>query len=847
MKGWGVLVVGLVFWAAGFGPGRVLSASGLGVAGGDRPVLETSRAGARTAMRRGTARATKRKARKAPPVSPGWLGMVLHTRGGLAFIKKVVEGWPAERAGLQPGDQVLSVDGKLAQAPLLEDALDALAGPAGTSVQVSVKRPGRPEPLVVTLVRTSRPVPRTSASKPATVDPRSVDDAVVAEAVDAWSRGRTGAVEQVLAVASQRPTDRGAAMLLNLTNQLLDQGGEAAWRAALDVAAVAVDRFPESMDTLTLVRVCFASGTRGGDLMSGLAEHAIQVLAQSSRIPAAERASMTREWEVVQALGWLRQGKTRKGEKQLAAVSAPGPVGLVALRANGAPLWRVAVTPSRSWEDIVWRAIETGDEDRAWQGIRTVLLLDDPAWIYPAMVTLEGRERPDRVAREMLVPRWAAPPDSMGDPHFFTDAGDRLSLADFQQGQPALLLDCPRYVRSCESWRVALSDLLGREESFDLATAIVTTGDGAPPSSAAWPVLKGTLKSRTVRPDAQVLLIDAAGQVIGEWGRYEPGLEYHVLERVGRYYAQPDDAGPYLVRGGVGQGNWTIRWSRWAPPVVAMAWGGGPGLEPRVWLLAAGGQASVYQGGELRWSLSGLGGIDRLQIAQLDGDGGDELLAYHTGAGMLEALDGGPTPLWIAPAEDPIALVARHDLDQDGIDEVFVAREGRAYLTCIRADGTVRWRVRVPDGVASLAFGRVVWAGDLIAVGTRRGEVFLVSPDGRLGPRVDPGVPVRYVAFADLDGDTSDELVVAGPDVQGLCTADLNGDGRAEVVVRAGARQLVVFRPSGRVATRLSWEIPDTAVGVAEMDGDGQEELVVRTPRGGFMILGWLDPWIEGS
>ncbi len=772
----------------------------------------------------------------------GWLGMVLHTRGGLVFVKRVVEGWPAERAGLLAGDQLLSVNGRLAQAPMLDEALDALAGPAGVPVDVSIKRAGRREPLTVTLVRTSRPVPagpgRSPGPNPSEIDARVAEDAVVA-----WSRGRLEALDRVLAIAARRPADRGPVMLLDLAERLLDVGGEAAWRAAIEAASVAVDTFPESPASLDVVRVCFGSGSRESALMRALAQRAIDTLAMSSQVPAAERASMTREWEVIQALGWIREGKTRKGERALRAGAPVGPVGLVALRANGEILWQVAVKPSGSWKDIVDHELDAGDYHAVWEHIKNVLTLDEPAWVYPVVEFLSARGDIGVEAGEILAPRWPVRRLAIGEVRVETEAGDRLELAEFLRGYPALLLHCPDYDRNCESWRVALADSLGRGEAHRLVTGIVTRDTAAPPSTAAWPVLRGELPDASPGFQATLLFLDEAGGVVGTWAGYEPGLEYQVLSRLRRFHDDPENAGPFLARGGIGRNAWTLRWSLADRRVSAVAWGGSAGKEPRMWLLEPSGELTAYQGGEYRWSLGGLEGLDRLQTVELDGDSADEFLAYRAGDGLLEALDGGPTPLWIAPGDDPIALVAGHDLDGDGLDEVLVAREGNGRLTCYRPDGSVRWQARVPNGIASLDFGRVVWAGELIAVSTTRREVYILTPEGRVVSRLDPGIYAGPIVFADVDGDASDELVVGGRDVRGLVAADLNADGLSEIGVRAGERQLILYRPTGRVATRLTWEASGSYLQLGEMDGDHQDELSLCAPNGSLVILNWLDPW----
>ena len=63
-----------------------------------------------------------------------------------------LEGSPAQRAGLRPGDVILRVDGEETATWSLTDAVTRLRGPAGTTVQLTIQRGDQP-PFAVTLVR----------------------------------------------------------------------------------------------------------------------------------------------------------------------------------------------------------------------------------------------------------------------------------------------------------------------------------------------------------------------------------------------------------------------------------------------------------------------------------------------------------------------------------------------------------------------------------------------------------------------------------------------------------------------------------------------------------------------
>ncbi len=68
------------------------------------------------------------------------LGMDVEFREGSLAIIKIYENSSAHRAGLQPGDRIIEIDGESARKMSLREALQRLAGPEGTNVAVSIVR-----------------------------------------------------------------------------------------------------------------------------------------------------------------------------------------------------------------------------------------------------------------------------------------------------------------------------------------------------------------------------------------------------------------------------------------------------------------------------------------------------------------------------------------------------------------------------------------------------------------------------------------------------------------------------------------------------------------------------------
>ena len=63
------------------------------------------------------------------------------------------QGAPAEKAGVQPGDILLAVEGTPVAGRSIQEVVGQVAGPEGTKVQLRLERPGEPEPLDIAVLR----------------------------------------------------------------------------------------------------------------------------------------------------------------------------------------------------------------------------------------------------------------------------------------------------------------------------------------------------------------------------------------------------------------------------------------------------------------------------------------------------------------------------------------------------------------------------------------------------------------------------------------------------------------------------------------------------------------------
>lgn len=82
----------------------------------------------------------------------GGLGIEVGMRDGNITVIRVIEDNPASKVDMRPGDRIVQIDAESTVTLSLNDAVDRLRGPAGTTVTVYVMRDGlqKPKPLEIT-------------------------------------------------------------------------------------------------------------------------------------------------------------------------------------------------------------------------------------------------------------------------------------------------------------------------------------------------------------------------------------------------------------------------------------------------------------------------------------------------------------------------------------------------------------------------------------------------------------------------------------------------------------------------------------------------------------------------
>jgi carboxyl-terminal processing protease len=82
----------------------------------------------------------------------GGLGMQVTLENGLVKVVSPIDDTPAAKAGMKPNDLILAIDDKPVTDMTLEEAVDKLRGPIGTSVKLTVRRT-QTDPFQITLTR----------------------------------------------------------------------------------------------------------------------------------------------------------------------------------------------------------------------------------------------------------------------------------------------------------------------------------------------------------------------------------------------------------------------------------------------------------------------------------------------------------------------------------------------------------------------------------------------------------------------------------------------------------------------------------------------------------------------
>src|SRR4028119_1273266 len=81
----------------------------------------------------------------------GGIGVLVQKRNGKTIVQAAYEGYPAQKAGLLPGDEILTINGINVEKKNNADISKLLKGQANSQVKLMVTRYGQPAPVEVNI------------------------------------------------------------------------------------------------------------------------------------------------------------------------------------------------------------------------------------------------------------------------------------------------------------------------------------------------------------------------------------------------------------------------------------------------------------------------------------------------------------------------------------------------------------------------------------------------------------------------------------------------------------------------------------------------------------------------
>jgi carboxyl-terminal processing protease len=147
----------------------------------------------------------------------GGLGLTVTMEDGAVKVIAATRGTPADQAGIKSGDFITHIDGRLFYGGTLDEAVERMRGAPGTSVRITIVRPGRDRPFDVNITRAVIDIPAVRSE---------VRDRVGILTVSTFSRVTTEATQRAITEMERAPGGPPLGYILDLRSNpggLLDQ------------------------------------------------------------------------------------------------------------------------------------------------------------------------------------------------------------------------------------------------------------------------------------------------------------------------------------------------------------------------------------------------------------------------------------------------------------------------------------------------------------------------------------------------------------------------------------------------------------------------------------------------
>jgi len=205
----------------------------------------------------------------------GGLGIEIDVRDGWITIVAPLPGSPAERAGIETGDRIVEINGKATQGLTPDEATKALRGPAGSTVEIVVERPGVEARMPFKLARRNihrAAVRRTATLRPGVgyVDVSVFSDSTAAELSRAVESLRRRGMRSLVLDLRSNPgglLDQG----VSVSDLFLDEGKEiVAMRGrTAEVNRTFVDRAAQKWPDLPIVVLVDEGSASAAEIVAG--------------------------------------------------------------------------------------------------------------------------------------------------------------------------------------------------------------------------------------------------------------------------------------------------------------------------------------------------------------------------------------------------------------------------------------------------------------------------------------------------------------------------------------------------------------------------------------------------
>jgi len=83
----------------------------------------------------------------------GGIGSLIHKQGDYVVISEPYENYPAQKSGLKAGDMITAINGESARGKNSDEVSEILKGQPGTSISITIQRPGEEETRTLEIVR----------------------------------------------------------------------------------------------------------------------------------------------------------------------------------------------------------------------------------------------------------------------------------------------------------------------------------------------------------------------------------------------------------------------------------------------------------------------------------------------------------------------------------------------------------------------------------------------------------------------------------------------------------------------------------------------------------------------